>query len=225
MNTLRTLGNGKPVTKQVAERISLAIGKSLKEAFEPVQIGGSLEVGTIKRIRTALSPIFSTAVKKELLAKNPVTNATTPTNGNEKEKEFLNSEECKSIFDILSDFTNPQMSRVVQTLIYTGMRVGELTALHWDEVDLDMARITVKYNLYRLNGEYVLDTPKTKSSARMIALPPQLVELLREQKQWQEQRKLEVADRWIDRNAVFTGQYGEYMNKTYINGCACESNC
>ena len=217
MNTLRTLGNGKPVTKQVAEKISSAIGKSLKEAFEPVQIGGSLEVGTIKRIRTALSPIFATAVKKELLAKNPVTNATTPTNGKEKEKEFLNSEECKSIFDILSDFTNPQLSRVVQTLIYTGMRVGELTALHWDEVDLDMARITVKYNFYRLNGEYVLDTPKTKSSARMIALPPQLVELLREQKQWQENRKLEVADRWIDRNAVFTGQYGEYMNKTYIN--------
>ena len=117
----------------------------------------------------------------------------------------------------LSNFTNPQMSRVVQTLIYTGMRVGKLTALHWDEVDLDRARITVKYNLYRLNGEYVLDTPKTKSSARMIALPPQLVELLREQKQWQENRKLEVADRWIDRNAVFTGQYGEYMNKTYIN--------
>jgi len=62
------------------------------------------------------------------------------------------------------------------------MRVGELTALHWDEVDLDKAMITVKYNLYRLDGEYQLSTPKTKSSARVIALPPQLVEILREQK-------------------------------------------
>jgi hypothetical protein len=33
------------------------------------------------------------------------------------------------------------------------MRVGELTALHWEEVDLDRAMITVKYNLYRLDGE------------------------------------------------------------------------
>ena len=42
--------------------------------------------------------------------------------------------------------------------------------------------ITVKYNLYRLDGEYRLSTPKTKSSARVIALPPQLVEILKERR-------------------------------------------
>ena len=97
------------------------------------------------------------------------------------------------------------------------MRVGELTALHWDEVDLDRTMITVKYYLYRLDGEYRLSTPKTKSSARVIALPPQLVEILREQKSWQDERKREVKERWIDRGAVFTGLYGEYMAQSYIN--------
>lgn len=102
-------------------------------------------------------------------------------------------------------------------LLYTGMRVGELTALHWDEIDLDNAVVTVKYNLYRANGEYKLSPPKTKSSARIIALPPQAVELLREQKEWQKRRKSEAGVRWINRNAVFTGEYGEYMNRNYIN--------
>jgi integrase len=77
--------------------------------------------------------------------------------------------------------------------------------------------ITVKYNLYRLDGEYQLSTPKTKSSARVIALPPQLVEILREQKAWQDERRKATGTRWIERGAVFTGSYGEYMSKNYIN--------
>jgi len=115
---------------------------------------------------------------------------------------------------------NPQTAKAVktlQTLLYTGMRVGELTALHWDEVDLENGIITIKYNLYRTNGKYKLTTPKTKSSARVIAMPPQLIDLLKEQRKWQENRKRETGNRWIERNAVFTGEFGEYMNKSYIN--------
>jgi integrase len=163
-----------------------------------------------------MSPIFSTAVKKELLLKNPVTNATTPA-GEEKERPYLDAGQCKELMKFLNEFSNPQLPRVIKTLIYTGMRVGELTALHWDEVDLEKGMITVKYNLYRLDGEYRLSTPKTKSSARVIALPPQLVEILKEQKAWQEERKKAVGNRWTERGAVFTGSYGEYMSKNYIN--------
>ena len=216
MNTLRTLGNGGTVIKETAERIAEALGVKLKDAFIAEEIGGSLDVGTIKRIRTALSPIFSTAVKKELLLKNPVTNATTPA-GEEKERLYLDAEQCKELMTFLDKFSNPQLPRVIKTLMYTGMRVGELTALHWNEVDLDKAMITVKYNLYRLDGEYQLSTPKTKSSARVIALPPQLVEILREQKAWQDERRKATGTRWIERGAVFTGSYGEYMAKSYIN--------
>lgn len=173
-------------------------------------------MGTIKRIRTALSPIFSTAVKKELLLKNPVTHATTP--GSEpKEKEFLDAGQCRELLGFLHEMTNPQLPRAIELLLYTGLRVGELTALHWGEVDLEKATVVVKYNLYRLDGEYRLSTPKTKSSARVVALPPQAVKLLREQKEWQDGRRKEVGDKWIDRGAVFTGQFGEYMSKNYIN--------
>lgn len=216
MSTLRTLGDGGTVIKETAERVAEALGKKLKEVFVAEEIGGGLDVGTIKRIRTALSPIFSTAVKKELLLKNPVANATTPS-GEEKEKLFLNAQQCRELLTFVDEMSNPQLCGVVKTLIYTGMRVGELTALHWDEVNLDKAMITIKYNLYHLDGEYHLSTPKTKSSARVIAIPPQLVELLKKQKVWQEQRKKDVGSRWIDRGAVFTGEYGEYMNKNYIN--------
>lgn len=215
-NTLRTLGKGGTVIKETAEKIASALGVKMKDVFIAEEMGGGLDVGTIKRIRTALSPIFSTAVKKELLLKNPVTNATTPA-GEQKEQLYLNADQCKELMTFLDEFSNPQMPSVIKTLMYTGLRVGELTALHWEEVDLDRAMITVKYNLYRLDGQYQLSTPKTKSSNRVIALPPQLVQILREHKSWQEERRKAVGNRWIDRGAVFTGDYGEYMNKNYIN--------
>ena len=43
---------------------------------------------------------------------------------------------------------------------------------------------------------------KTKSSARMISLPPQVIELLKEQKAWQENRLIENF-----------GELGEYKNR------------
>ncbi len=148
--------------------------------------------------------------------KNPVTHATTP--GSEpKEKEFLDAGQCRELLGFLPEMTNPQLPRAIELLLYTGLRVGELTALHWGEVDLEKAMVTVKYNLYRLDGEYRLSTPKTKSSARVVALPPQAVKLLQEQKEWQDSRRKEVGDKWIDRGAVFTGLFGEYMSKNYIN--------
>ena len=43
------------------------------------------------------------------------------------------------------------------------------------------------------------------------------METLAEQMEWQEHRKQDIGNRWIDRGTVFTGEYGEYMNSTYVN--------
>ena len=218
LNTVKTCIEGVPVMRDTAERLAATLSMKLKDAFIKVESeDAGLDVGSIKRVRTALSPIFSTAVKKELLLKNPVTNATTPGNTEPEEKEFLDADQCRQLLGFVDEMGNPQVARAVKTLLYTGMRVGELTALHWAEVDMDNATLLVKYNLYRLDGEYHLTTPKTKSSARLITLPPQVIEIFKEQKAWQEKRRAEVGSRWIERDAVFTGQFGEYLNKTYIN--------
>ncbi len=63
--------------------------------------------------------------------------------------------------------------------LYTGLRIGELCALTWDNIDKD--KITVNKTIQRLhktNGtgsEVVIGTPKTKTSIRVIPLPPFLI--------------------------------------------------
>lgn len=217
MNTLRDMANGKPVMRSTAEKVAQACGKTLKQAFTLTESRGELEDGTIARIRTALSPIFSTAVKKELLLKNPVMNATTPKDTDIEERAYLDAEHCKKLLTIINEFNNPQLTRLIRILLFTGMRIGEITALHWNDVDFERSTLTIRYSLYRSKGQYKLGTPKTKSSARVISLPPQVMETLMEQMDWQKQRKQDAGSRWIDRSTVFTGEYGEYMNGNYVN--------
>ena len=217
METMHRMAEGTPVTKDTAVRVCEAAGRRLGDCFQKVQEDHGLAEGTVKRVRTALSPIFSTAVKKELILKNPVTNATNPKDAEVKEHPFLNAEQCRELLRLADDFTNPQLPRIIRTLLYTGMRSGELCALHWTEVNLENATLEVKYNLYRVDGEYKLSSPKTKSSARLIALPPQVVNILREQKAWQEKQKTMAGDQWIESGAVFTGLHGGYISKNYIN--------
>lgn len=90
---------------------------------------------------------------------------------------------------------NGESNTLIRVMLFTGMRVGEITGLHWADVDFEHSTLTVRYSLYRGKGQYKLGTPKTKSSARIISLPPQVMETLAEQMEWQEQRKQDVGRR------------------------------
>jgi len=62
------------------------------------------------------------------------------------------------------------------TLLYTGLRRGELLALRWRNLDLEEARLVVMETAYKLsNGDYIIKEPKTRHSRRTVTLPNSLV--------------------------------------------------
>ena len=68
--------------------------------------------------------------------------------------------------------------------LYTGLRIGELLSLTWEDIDFEKGLLNVNKEAYRLkqNGEWhtIIDTPKTKSSIRIIPIPKQLLNKLKE---------------------------------------------
>lgn len=70
--------------------------------------------------------------------------------------------------------------------LYTGLRIGELLALEWSDIDFSACTLTVNKNCgdsYRDHKyEKHIDTPKTISSRREIPLPKQLMPRLRQLK-------------------------------------------
>lgn len=70
--------------------------------------------------------------------------------------------------------------------LYAGLRVGELCALCWEDIDLEDRILYVRHTMHRIQNispegprtRVVITTPKTSSSVRMIPLPEDLVRLL-----------------------------------------------
>lgn len=62
---------------------------------------------------------------------------------------------------------------------YTGLRVGELIALRWQDVDLKKGLITVNRSCHDAIGGIVFDDPKTATSRREIPIPRQLIKNLK----------------------------------------------
>lgn len=62
--------------------------------------------------------------------------------------------------------------------LYTGIRVGELCALQWQDANLRSATLHIRKSLRRVGKEFVIGAPKTDCSRRTIPLPPFLVDLL-----------------------------------------------
>ena len=63
--------------------------------------------------------------------------------------------------------------------LYTGLRIGELMALRWKDINLTNGVLIVSHSSHDSKGGIVFDEPKTKSSKRIIPLPKQLLPRLK----------------------------------------------
>lgn len=93
---------------------------------------------------------------------------------------------------------------------YTGMRIGEVFALTWEDVDFEKNEISVTKTMNRLpNKEWAFGEPKTKSSVRTIKIGNTLASILKKEKVRQNQ------------NALLYGEYYKYFNGVKLI-CVCE---
>ena len=65
----------------------------------------------------------------------------------------------------------------------TGLRVGELMALQWDDLNLNTGELRIERQVYQIKGELLIQPPKNKASIRTVILPPAMVTELKKYKQ------------------------------------------
>ncbi|MGN0787505.1 MAG: tyrosine-type recombinase/integrase [Candidatus Onthoplasma sp.] len=88
----------------------------------------------------------------------------------EKQVEAFSSFEQKQIEDKLDISKSPKHIGILLAL-YLGLRLGEVLALKWGDIDFVNKTIQIKRTVYAYNNQLIYSTPKTKSSVRTIPLP------------------------------------------------------
>lgn len=63
--------------------------------------------------------------------------------------------------------------------LYSGLRIGELIALQWSDIDFAKGTLTVSKSCHDGKNGLIIDEPKTAASRRTIPLPKQLMPLVK----------------------------------------------
>jgi len=145
--------------------------------------GKPLSAGTINNTFIILQSAYGYAEDYEMIEKNPccrIRRAVSRT-ADAGIKCFTVAEQQK-IESYIDGLKDPEYYCYLLDL-YTGLRIGELCALTWDDVDFETRTLYVNKGVYSSvddDGNWLLmtDTPKTRTSVREIPLPAHIVKTL-----------------------------------------------
>lgn len=142
--------------------------------------GKGLAYNTINSIVSVLKQALQYAYNSELIEKDITSKISLP-QASEKQIEVFNDNEQY----VLESYCLTKKANYIGIVIclYTGIRIGELLALTWDDIDFDKKILSINKNVctLKINGNSVMhvDTPKTKASNRIIPIPKQLMAYLK----------------------------------------------
>ena len=162
-----------------------SVGEKDVQEFVLQKLNGGLSQKTIKDMLIVLRMILKFGAKKNYCVYTPL-DVIFPTDRERQELEVLSIANQKKIMRFVEEnFTFRNLGIFV--CLSTGMRIGEICALTWDDIDTENGVIHIRKTLQRIyireNGirrtELVIDTPKTATSIRDIPMTKDLLSVLK----------------------------------------------
>ncbi len=146
------------------------ISREAIQAFLTAKLRDGLAWETVHHLRCGLSKVLGAAEEWNYIADNPARKARLPRRESKAERSILTSEQIQRLLTAL-----PEPSKSAATLlVLTGLRIGELLALRWKNVDLDAKVLHIKETVYE--GHF--DSPKTRRSVRSIPVGSESISIL-----------------------------------------------
>lgn len=182
-----------------------------------------LAKGTIRTIVSILDNCLEEARGNNAIINNPAKDAEQYIMGKEKEeRDALEIEEVRVLIDfLLQDRYFKIYLPLLVVCMNTGGRIGEVLGLTWKDINFEENYMDLNHTLnYRDLGEghvFFITTPKTKASSAKLDMTSEVVEMLKEQKQYQLDMRIRN-DFEIDgyKDFVFTTKLGKPFTRESI---------
>ena len=174
---------------------------------------------TLRNYHMALHKCLQQAVKERLLVYNPCDAVTLPSG--EKPEIVVFSNDQQRV--LVQASYRHRYGVFIRLDLCTGLHMGELLALKWEDIDFSTAQLHVRRTINRLakyeahdgenKTEIVFGTPKTKNSRRTIPLTRTMADELTRWKQQQAQDKIRAGDKYTDEGFIVTNEFGHYFEQ------------
>jgi integrase len=172
-----------------------------------------LSPATVRRIHATLHRALRDAVRSRLLPLNPADDIdleSAPRAGG-----ALRIWSAEQLGAFLESTRGDRLTALWRLLSFCGARRGEVLALRWDDVDLQLGTVSISKSRTPLAAEIVEMTTKT-DRARVVALDPDTVDALREHAARQLD-ELEGNSDALAARYVFTDEEGEPLNPRHVS--------
>ena len=161
------------------------VTEDMVQSFVFTKLEQGLSQKSIRDILIVLKMILRFGVKQGYLEHHEI-DVKFPTERERQEVEVLSRSNQKKIMEyVQSHFTF--MNLGIYICLCAGLRIGEVCALVWDDIDLDNGVINVSKTIQRIyvieggekHTEVIIDTPKSKNSIREIPIPRDLLKMIK----------------------------------------------
>lgn len=211
-------------------RLSDLRRSDVRAFYNSIIDNGDMKVSTLDSVHTILHQVLGLAVEDEYLRFNPADGALKELKRSmgrsEKTRRALTVQEQQLFEKFLAE--SPEYNRwqpVFTTMLWTGMRVGEVTGLRWCDVDFEEKTISINHTLVnfskgKANGgnRFAINTPKTQAGTRVIPMLPIVENALLLEKSHQEkagQTCRAVIDGYTD--FIFINRFGDAQHQGTLN--------
>ena len=130
----------------------------------------------LRNIHSLCRRALEKAVSENLIPQNPASGCKLPP----AQKGEMNILSRESMQKLLIQAKEEKYYELFLLEFATGLRLGELTALQWEDLNLTTGELRISKQAVVIGSEVVVTEPKTKAAVRTLLLPPKVLEVFRE---------------------------------------------
>lgn len=188
-----------------------------------------LKISTLDGIHNVLHQVFQVAVDDALIRVNPTDNMLCELKrahaGDTEKRKALTIEQQNLFLNFIKE--DPRFVRwqpVFYVMLFTGMRVGEITGLRWSDINLEKRTVSVNHTLVYYNHRdergcyFSINTPKTKAGERIIPMTEGVRDAFLLEKKYQEETGVTCRssiDGYDD--FIFVNRFGDVQHQGTLN--------
>lgn len=212
--TLDTICKRGPVSIESAEKVCAAFGLDMKKNFLTSQDTSPLSNKSLLEYHRCVHTILAQAEKEMIVAFNAADRADPP-KAVQKEVNYFQPGELSLILDAL-DAEPIKWRTIVNLLIVSGCRRGEIAALKWKNVDFKNSKIKIDSTLLYSSDRGIYENATKTGDVRFLKLPAETMAILREYKKYWFELRAKNGDRWKQSDYVFVRDDGTVIHPDSI---------